>query len=338
MLETYFTLRLGWWIARELATVICVFNNRRISATVCGAALLAGTLTVPTAQAATVGEPVERQSGDTTCSIELNAAEQAHFETLVSQLSSETETNARIKGFESLNPLIGKTGDGLRAKLSTAEGIADLQRNYDATLSKLADGLAAKTGVDRAAAFWYFTAVVNPFLVDTQRGVLAYTEDAIYAGEIAPLSAGDVDEVPVYNELGIAAELRYTFPGMSNADITRWADAYVATSEIELLKQAATFQESFNNARALCDKSGGIELLPTKDNTTNPDLKTVSTYSALPGTTPLDSGTEKPSDIDGVKKTVTSEASDKNTGIIIGVIVALLAVLGIGVAAFALGR
>lgn len=347
MVETYFTLlRVGGY-DRLWATVICVLNNRKISATLCGAALLAGALSVPTAQAATVGEPVVGDSGETTCTISLNEAEKAHFETLTAAYNARTESTARITSFTEVYPVAGRVVAGLEQRLSNEADLAKFHANPLGTVESLAAGLA-KQGVDRDAAFDVLMAVADPFLLDTPPSPLRFTEEAILAGTITPLTTGDVDRIEVLSEADFATEIASRYPNMAKEDAAKWAKAYSETAEIHLVKQAASLQVAFNMARELCGKQGGSILLPTKENSVNPDLE-VTPYSTQGKDLPkdaLDSGTSNTTSdnttseerVDSVNATATDQASSKSTGIIIGVVVAVLAVLGIGAAAFAMNR
>lgn len=242
-----------------------MMNTRRISATVCGAALLAGAMTVPSASAATVGAPDENR----VCEFQMNSEEKAHLASLELLEDAQYYQNAQLTAFENAFDDAKRVRDAYELDPAGFSG---------GTLAAESKKLQDIAGLTPGAANWYAEQYVtedvdvssNPspdqeqLRDDVKRAVENGVIDA--ATDASAYNAGE----PIPNKEGIRKELKAKVPSISDAELARWADTLYASEEIAKAKQALEFQAKFFKARQLCSLEGGIVALPT-GNATNPD-------------------------------------------------------------------
>lgn len=320
--------------------MICVLNNRKLPATVCAAALLTGALTATTAEAAIVGGANAGELGVNRCQFQLGEQELAFLDSFTFSTDTQYVNTAWVEAFEATFPEAAKVGDSVRRKLQNETLKAVVAEDYDGFVEPLTEKLVT-LGVDRAAADWYVGEVLNDVFTEPNVGL----DQQQFAADVTAARTGGYIDAPrptdVY-ELGeriptgveLVNALRAEYPDMDRAQLTQWANTFDQSPEADNARKAQRFQEAFVKARELCAKGGnGTVAFPTASET--------DTYSgpanAQGGT--LDDGapSSKPrTEVDAASQTNKSSAGELGTGAIVGIVLAVLAALGVAGAAFAL--
>lgn len=336
---------------------------RRISALACVAALTAGAYAVPSANAATVGAPK-----DGVCALSLTDGERSYLQSLPRVDQADYGRTLAARAFETAFPDAAREGK----KLSDDPGAfaAAFGDNPSATSDRWIKRIA-DTGVDYDAASFYVGYLFDTALIEVHASpaLLKFWEQVDRATTNGTINASAGDEVSDVNESFLsgsefAAKLAKSYPSMPAAQRDAWTAAYTASQATQDAQRVGAFQAAFTQTRIMCGLGGGVAKLPT-------DVEQGVTYSATPVRTPENStttftegNTTVTTTVSGTARTtvsanvnissfadtdikpstqatvepVAAKTSGTNVGAIIGVIVAILAVVGIGGAAFALTR
>lgn len=332
-------------------------KTRRISALACVAALTAGAYAVPSANAATVGAP-----RDGVCALSLTDGERSYLQSLPRIDQADYATTLTAQAFEAAFPAAAEEGKEVSDNYVTwATRFGD---NPDATTNEWVKRLSA-TGVDESAARFYFGYLLDSALVEVHASpaLLKFWEQVDQAKKTGTItaSAGDgVSDVPEFipSNAEFAENLKKAHPSMPAAQRNAWATAYAKAPGTIDAQRVAAYQAAFTQARIMCGLGGGEIALPS-------NTEQGVTYSATPSKTQTPTKTTTITD-GNTKVTVTAsvnvssfadkeitpvtptgtktvepaagKVSGTNVGAIIGIIAAILAVVGIGGAAFAMTR
>ena len=341
-----------------------MFENRRIVALTCAAATAAAVVVVPSAGAATVGQP-----SDGVCSFNVNNAERKYIETLDRGvgIGAVDERTRWASAFEQLYPAAPEVVAPF-LELFNGSYMNYFNSNLDSNIETWAQRVAEGTGADIDSSRMYFTQVWNSAAVSGHQsfdmtmywGVI---DNAITTGEITvPVRDGfaEFELIPQRDEL-IAQQTR-DYPAMPKDQVKAWVDAYEQLPDVKQARRVARLMVAFEEARKTCAKGGGNALLPTDG--PNPDAPTTTpttstnavpsgeadkskdtaTHTLLNGNVSAKGTTERMTSLSVSQTThrteptagTTSGGSSASTGVIIGVIVAILVALGAAGAAFAL--
>lgn len=327
-------------ILDDCATLSDVLNNRRITALTLTVATAAAALSVPSAGATTVGEPQ-----DGVCTFTMNAAEKDFASSLPRTLSPDPvqDTQHWIDAFEvafpQAEPISQEFVDLFQGSYVSVFN-NDLENNFDRWAQRYVDA-----GIDEPAARWYFVQLWNSKALSDHTGmdIAAFWSDvdtAMTHGEISGLTG---QEPYRKIELTQDAKLTEAQAQMSVAQRDKWVAAYKASPGVIDAGRVAKFRDAFIDARDTCTNGGGVVLLPTDG--ANPDAPTAPTTT--PTAAPPQNGelkTQYNKVSISVSQTVNKSApanqsnSGSSTGAIVGIVIALLVILGGGAAAaFAMG-
>ena len=328
-----------------------MFENRRIVALTCAAATAAAVVVVPSAGAATVGQP-----SDGVCSFNVNNAERKYIETLDRGvgIGAVDERTRWASAFEQLYPAAPEVVAPF-LELFNGSYMNYFNSNLDSNIETWAQRVAEGTGADIDSSRMYFTQVWNSAAVSGHQsfdmtmywGVI---DNAITTGEITvPVRDGfaEFELIPQRDEL-IAQQTR-DYPAMPKDKVKAWVDAYEQLPDVKQARRVARLMVAFEEARNTCSDGGGVALLPTDG--PNPDTPT-TTPSSNTSTAPKTSNattTVSNNTMTNITVSQTTRKSDRevkatsggssaSTGVIIGVIVAILVALGAAGAAFALSN
>lgn len=330
----------------DCATLIHVLNNRRITALALTAATAAAALSVPSAGATTVGEPK-----DGVCTFTMNAAEKDFVSSLPRTLSPGPVQDVQhwLDAFETAFP---QTQPISQEFLDLFQGgyvevfNNDLENNIDRWTQRY-----VAAGIDEPAAHWYFVQLWNSKALSDHAGMdmtafWADVDKAMTTGEIAGLTGQEP-----YQKFELTPNKKVTEAqaAMSKEQKDKWVAAYKASQGVIDADHVAKFRDGFIDARDTCANGGGAVLLPTDG--ANPDADKVATTTPT-STAPTQNGGPKSNGhkqevnisvsttvnkIDTASKN-TQAQSGSSTGAIVGIVIALLVILGGGAAAaFAMG-
>ena len=329
-----------------------MFENRRIVALTCAAATAAAVVVVPSAGAATVGQP-----SDGVCSFNVNNAERKYIETLDRGvgIGAVDERTRWASAFEQLYPAAPEVVAPF-LELFNGSYMNYFNSNLDSNIETWAQRVAEGTGADIDSSRMYFTQVWNSAAVSGHQsfdmtmywGVI---DNAITTGEITvPVRDGfaEFELIPQRDEL-IAQQTR-DYPAMPKDKVKAWVDAYEQLPDVKQARRVARLMVAFEEARNTCSAGGGVALLPTDG--PNPDTLTTTTPSSNTSKAPQTSNattTVSNNTMTNITVSQTTRKSDRevkatsggssaSTGVIIGVIVAILVALGAAGAAFALSN
>ena len=329
-----------------------MFENRRIVALTCAAATAAAVVVVPSAGAATVGQP-----SDGVCSFKVNNAERKYIETLDRGvgIGAVDERTRWASAFEQLYPAAPEVVAPF-LELFNGSYMNYFNSNLDSNIETWAQRVAEGTGADIDSSRMYFTQVWNSAAVSGHQsfdmtmywGVI---DNAITTGEITvPVRDGfaEFELIPQRDEL-IAQQTR-DYPAMPKDKVKAWVDAYEQLPDVKQARRVARLMVAFEEARNTCSAGGGVALFPTDG--PNPDTLTTTTPSSNTSTAPQTSNattTVSNNTMTNITVSQTTRKSDRevkatsggfsaSTGVIIGVIVAILVALGAAGAAFALSN
>lgn len=338
-------------------------HTRRITALACVAALTAGAHAVPSANAATVGAPK-----DGVCALSLTDGERSYLESLPRVDQADYGRTLTARAFETAFPDAAREGkkltDDPRA-LAAAFGGNPLGTT-DNWVDRIAD-----TGVGHEAADFYVGYLLDTALVEVHASpaLLKFWEQVDQATTNGTINASAGDEVSDVDESFLsgsqfAAKLAKSYPSMPAAKRDAWTAAYSTSKATQDAQRVGAYQAAFTQARIMCGLGGGVAKLPS-------DVEQGVTYSATPTRTPAnstttftDGNTTVTTTVSGAARTTVSAnvivssfadtdikpktqatvepaaatVSGTNVGAIVGIIVAILAVVGIGGAAFAMTR
>lgn len=351
-----------------------------MTALACGAALTAGAVAIPSADAAQVKAP---ENG--VCQLRLNSTEEEFLNSLNRTenpyVLEQLYLAALGEAFPEVRDLAGEYSERIN---NDREYRGWFNRNFEAGITEYVDKMAG-TGLDRQIARWYFTWIMDDHITahDNRRDVVQFWEnvDAFQKDGTITASNGMQFEdvvVSVPNRAEFLDIMVSEYPDAPKEQLTQWADAWENNEEVRNASRVAQFQSAFRNARLMCSVGGGYLLMPTDG--PNPDAARATATFGAPQTedaaapaTETEQKRVNVRNIDGPRATGTitttttsknvevdvaltiDQKSDKsfepvasgngkkagstsdNTGMIIGIIVAVLAVLGIaGGAAFAM--
>lgn len=326
------------------ATLNHVLNNRRITALALTAATAAAALSVPSAGATTVGKPK-----DGVCTFTMNAAEKDFVSSLPRTLSPGPVQDVQhwIDAFETAFP---QTQPISQEFLDLFQGSYvevfnnDLENNIDRWTQRY-----VAAGIDEPAAHWYFEQLWNSKAVSGHTGMdmtafWADVDKAMTSGEIVGLTGQEP-----YQKFELTTNKKVTDAqsAMSKAQKDKWVAAYKASQGVIDADHVAKFRDGFIDARDTCANGGGVVLLPTDG--ANPDADKVTTTPT--STAPPQNGAPRTTSRQEVSISVsttvnkadlaskkTQAQSGSSTGAIVGIVIALLVILGGGAAAaFAMG-
>ncbi len=341
-----------------------MLKNRRIAALTCAVATAAAAFVVPSAGAATVGEP-----SDGVCSLKVNDAERKYIDSLDRSVGvGASDERARwASAFEQLYPAAPDTVAPF-LELFTGSYVTYFNSNLEANIENWAQRVAEDTGADIDSSRAYFTQVWNSAAVSDHQAfdMTKYwniIDTAVSNGEITvPARDGFAEFALIPDREGLVEQQSRDYPAMPKDQVEAWVDAYEQLPDVKQARRVARLMVAFEEARQTCAKGGGNALLPTDG--PNPDAPTTTPTTS---TNAVPSGQEGKSR-DTVTHTVTngnvttsvttdtltsltvsqtthrteqtmeaaSGGSSASTGTIIGVIVAILVALGAAGAAFAL--
>ncbi|WJY98556.1 hypothetical protein CFOUR_10890 [Corynebacterium fournieri] len=345
-----------------------MFNNRRIAALTCAAATVAGACVVPSAGAATVGSP-----SDGVCSFKVNDAERKYIDSLDRQVGVGTvDERARwASAFETVYPNAPEAVAPFLERF-TGSYVTYFNSNLEQNIEREAKNVAAQTGADLDSSRGYFTQVWNSAAVSEHESFdidmyWSIVDKAVQSGQIEQPVRDGFEEftLPPDHETLIAQQSE-AYPSMPADKVAALVDAYENLPETKEAGRVSRLMVAFEQARQTCKNGGGNVLLPTDG--TNPDAQTAPTRTPTHTAPPVQPGNTH----EVVTKTVTNgrvtatvtspsttmtnltvsettrkmdSASDTtqggssaSTGVIIGVIVAVLLALGAAGAAFALSN
>lgn len=342
-------------------------NNRRILALTCAAATAAAALVVPSAGAATVGEP-----NDGVCSFKVNDAERKYINSLSRDVSlGVVADNARwASAFETTFP---EAADTVAEFLEMFNGgyVNYFNNNLEANADQWANRISDATGAGFEASREYFMQVWNSAATSDHQALNMNTywsivDQAVSSGQITePVRDGfeEFKAIPARAEL--ETQRAKELPSMPKDKLTQFVAAYDSQDEVKQARRVAALMTAFEDARKTCQQGGGTALLPTDG--PNPDTPTTTptTYTAPPSQpgnsrdSVTKTYTEGPAKITtttrgnmtsvniSVSQTTpkqqpaakqTNGGSSASPGVIIGVIVAILVALGAAGAAFAVSN
>lgn len=257
-----------------------MFENRRIVALTCAAATAAAVVVVPSAGAATVGQP-----SDGVCSFKVNNAERKYIETLDRGvgIGAVDERTRWASAFEQLYPAAPEVVAPF-LELFNGSYMNYFNSNLDSNIETWAQRVAEGTGADIDSSRMYFTQVWNSAAVSGHQsfdmtmywGVI---DNAITTGEITvPVRDGfaEFELIPQRDEL-IAQQTR-DYPAMPKDKVKAWVDAYEQLPDVKQARRVARLMVAFEEARNTCSAGGGVALLPTDG--PNPDTLTTTTPSS----------------------------------------------------------
>lgn len=308
-----------------------VFNNRRIAALSCAAAIGAGAFVVPSAKAATVEKP---ENG--VCKFNMNSAERAYLDSLPHNVSTGDSAirDRWLNAFERAFPQAAPVTEEFLELAASPSYVNLLNRNPEAN-TKIWVNKYVDQGIDASIAEFYFT--YGPWNNVTTSGHDGYDFEALWGPITAAAKDGVIkapsrdDRYPETQRIpdreGLIEAKTARFPSAPKDQITAWVDAYNSTEETSQARRVAEFQLAFDDARKACAQGGGIVLLPTDG--TNPDKaktqpseptapataqgeqvsKPTTSYSA---TTPTPKPTPKPG---STSTTVTVNANGTSTSV-----------------------
>lgn len=321
-----------------------MLKNLKLPAAVCGAALLAGAVAATPAEAATVGGAVainaQGEPDYNRCQMQLSDAELAFLDSFTFIQDSQYLDTALLKAFEATFPDAKRVGDSTRKVLQNDAFRATVFDDFEGFVAPLTNRLV-ELGIDRAAADWYVREVADELLTETNTGKdqqkfiadVTAARDGGYIDAPRPTDVYELGErIPTGVEL--VNSLRAEYPDMDRAQLTQWANTFDQSPEADNARKAQRFEEAFVNARELCAKGGnGTVAFPTES-----QVDTYSGPSNAEGGT-LDDGapsSEPRTEVDAASQTKKSSGGELGTGAIVGIVLAVLAALGVAGAAFAL--
>ena len=341
-----------------------MLKNRRIVALTCAVATAAAAFVVPSAGAATVGEP-----SDGVCSLKVNDAERKYIDSLDRSVGiGASDERARwASAFEELYPTAPDTVAPF-LELFTGSYVTYFNSNLEANIEMWAQRVAEDTGADIDSSRAYFTQVWNSAAVSDHQAfdMTKYwdiIDTAVSNGEITvPARDGFAEFALIPDREGLVEQQSRDYPAMPKDQVEAWVDAYEQLPDVKQARRVSRLMVAFEEARQTCAAGGGNALLPTDG--PNPDLQTTTPSTSVYKTPAQQPGRTN----DSVTHTVTngnvtttvttsrmtnisvsqtthrteqtmeaaSGGSSASTGVIIGVIVAILVALGAAGAAFAL--
>ena len=341
-----------------------MLKNRRIVALTCAVATAAAAFVVPSAGAATVGEP-----SDGVCSLKVNDAERKYIDSLDRSVGvGASDERARwASAFEELYPAASETVAPF-LELFTGSYVTYFNSNLEANIEMWAQRVAEETGADIDSSRAYFTQVWNSAAVSDHQAfdMTKYwdiIDTAVSNGEITvPARDGFAEFALIPDREGLVEQQSRDYPAMPKDQVEAWVDAYEQLPDVKQARRVSRLMVAFEEARQTCAAGGGNALLPTDG--PNPDLQTTTPSTSVYKTPAQQPGRTN----DSVTHTVTngnvtttvttsrmtnisvsqtthrteqtmeaaSGGSSASTGVIIGVIVAILVALGAAGAAFAL--
>lgn len=340
-----------------------MFENRRIVALTCAAATAAAAFVVPSAGAATVGQP-----SDGVCSLKVNDAERKYIDSLDRSVGiGAVDERARwASAFEQLYPAAPETVAPF-LELYTGSYVNYFNSNLEANIEMWAQRVAEDTGADIDSSRAYFTQVWNSAAVSDHQAfdMTKYwdiIDTAVSNGEITvPARDGFAEFALIPDRKGLVEQQSRDYPAMPKDQVEAWVDAYEQLPDVKQARRVSRLMVAFEEARQTCAAGGGNALLPTDG--PNPDLQTTTPSTSVyktpaqqPGrtndsvthtvtngnvTTTVTTNMKNISVSQTTHRTeqtanTTSGGSSASTGVIIGVIVAILVALGAAGAAFAL--
>lgn len=339
-------------------------KNRRIVTLTCAAATAVAVFVVPSAGAATVGEPNEG-----VCSFKVNDAERRYVDSLSRDVSlGVVADKARwATAFEQTFPEAADTVAEFQ-EMFTGSYVNYFNNNLEANADNWANRIADATGAGYEASREYFMQVWNSAATSDHQALNMSTywsivDQALSSGTITePVRDGFEEFEIIPDRAELEAQRAQELPSMPKDKLSQYVAAYDSQDEVEQARRVAALMVAFEDARKVCQQGGGNALLPTDG--PNPDTPTTTPTPYTPppsqpgnsrdsvtktyteGTTRVTTTTQGNMTSVNVSVSKTTpkhqpasqetSGSSASTGVIIGVIVAILVAFGAAGAAFAM--
>lgn len=258
-----------------------MLKNRRIAALTCAVATAAAAFVVPSAGAATVGEP-----SDGVCSLKVNDAERKYIDSLDRSVGvGASDERARwASAFEQLYPAAPDTVAPF-LELFTGSYVTYFNSNLEANIENWAQRVAEDTGADIDSSRAYFTQVWNSAAVSDHQAfdMTKYwniIDTAVSNGEITvPARDGFAEFALIPDREGLVEQQSRDYPAMPKDQVEAWVDAYEQLPDVKQARRVARLMVAFEEARQTCAAGGGNALLPTDG--PNPDLQTTTPSTSV---------------------------------------------------------
>lgn len=329
------------------ATLTYVLNKRRIAALALTATTAAAVTAVPSADAATVGKPING-----VCSLQMSIAEKDFAAALPRDLRSpqaqqkQQWTNAFEVAFPEAAPIAQEFLEAFNGPY-----FRQFHANRNAETARWEDRIATAANVDPAGAKWYFTEIMNSVLVSSEDGLALdhvefwrVVDDALESGTINATDPRDI--YPAFPQEISDSRLEDTLADMPADQRKKWVNAHASSKEAMGSVNAAQFRDAFKKAREACANGGGSVTLPVAPKPTTPyNVPPVQRGKDKPGkttepSTPTESKTTTNISVDfstSVERQKNEPQASMPVGAIIGIVVALLTIIGGAGAAFVMG-